>query len=86
MSECYKNQGYVLGDHLGMQFHLEMTEEMVEAWIDKYGSDLELDSCCIQSAKTIKDNLRVRIEQLHEISDVIYGNWLKRVRQREAVD
>ncbi|MEN8179646.1 MAG: type 1 glutamine amidotransferase [Pseudomonadota bacterium] len=86
MSECYKNQGYVMGDHLGMQFHLEMTVEMVEAWIDKYGSDLQLDSCCIQSAQSIKEDLRGRIERLHEISDVIYGNWLHRVKQREAVD
>lgn len=86
MSECYKNQGYVLDDHLGMQFHLEMTEEMVEAWIDKYGSDLKLDSCCIQSAHSIKEDLCGRIERLHEISDVIYGNWLKRVRKYEVVD
>ncbi len=86
MSDCYKNQGYVMGDHLGMQFHLEMTVEMVEAWIDKYGSDLKLDSCCIQSAQSMKENLRERIEQLHEISDVIYGNWLQRVRKHGALD
>jgi GMP synthase-like glutamine amidotransferase len=84
MSDCYKNQGFVLGDHLGMQFHLEMTAEMVEAWIDRYGNDLELDSCCIQSAKTIMQDLPVRLKRLHIISDVIYGNWLKRVRKHEA--
>lgn len=86
MSDCYKNQGFVLGDHLGMQFHLEMTEEMVESWIDKYGSDLKLDSCCIQPAKQIKDDLTGRIERLHEISDIIYGNWLARVRKRGVID
>jgi hypothetical protein len=64
-----------------MQFHLEMTEEMVEAWIDRYGSDLQLESCCIQSAKTIIQDLTERIERLHLISDVIYGNWLARVRK-----
>ncbi|MGD8590876.1 MAG: type 1 glutamine amidotransferase [Chromatiales bacterium] len=81
MSECYKNQGFVLGDILGMQFHLEMTEEMVEAWIERYGSDLQLESCCIQSAKSIKQDLAGRIMRLHQISDVIYGNWLARVRK-----
>lgn len=84
MSDCYKNQGYFLGDHLGMQFHLEMTKEMVKSWVEKYGSDLNLDSCCIQSAETIQDDLQGRIERLHQISDVIYGNWLNRVRAREA--
>jgi len=85
-SDCYSNQGFVMGDHLAMQFHLEMTVEMVEAWIDKYGSDLELDSGCIQSAETIKQDLPGRIARLHEISDIIYGNWLKKVRQSEAAD
>lgn len=84
MSDCYKNQGFVLGDHLGMQFHLEMTEEMVEGWIERYGSDLELNSCCIQSATTIKQDLQGRIRRLHGISDVIYGNWLNRVRKYGA--
>jgi GMP synthase-like glutamine amidotransferase len=86
MSDCYKNQGFVLGDHIGMQFHLEMTEEMVEAWIERYGNDLTLDSCCIQSAPMIKDDLSGRIERLHKISDIIYGNWLKRVKRREGID
>ena len=81
MSECYRNQGFVLGDHLGMQFHLEMTVEMVESWIDRFGSDLDLESCCIQSAQAIKQDLPERIRQLHEIADVIYGNWLARVRK-----
>jgi GMP synthase-like glutamine amidotransferase len=84
MSECYKNQGFVLGDHLGMQFHLEMTEEMVEAWLDRYGSDLKLDSCCIQSEQTIKQDLPQRIDELHQVSDVLYGNWLARVMRRAS--
>lgn len=83
MSECYQNQGFVLGDHLGMQFHLEMTEEMVRAWIDRYGGDLKLDSCCIQSASEMSIDLAGRIERLHQISDIIYGQWLKRVLARE---
>ena len=86
MSECYTNQGYVLRDHLGMQFHLEMTHEMVESWIAKYGSDLKLDSCCAQSAEAMREDLAGRIDRLHEISDLLYGNWLKRVRRREGVD
>lgn len=84
MSDCYKNQGYVLQDHLGMQFHLEMTVEMVEAWIRRYGSDLKLPSSCIQSAETITQDLPGRIRRLHQVSDVIYGSWLKRVLEREV--
>ncbi|EGV51700.1 type 1 glutamine amidotransferase [Candidatus Endoriftia persephone] len=79
-SRCFRNQAYSINDHIGMQFHLEMTAEMVEAWIDKYGSDLELSSACSQRSEEITVGLDEKITRLHRISDVIYGNWLARVR------
>ncbi len=81
-SQCFRNQAYIFGDHIGMQFHLEMTVEMVEAWLSKYGSDLMLTSRCAQSSTTITDDLSAKIKQLHQVSDVIYGNWLERVRRK----
>ena len=83
-SRCYRNQAYTLGDHLAMQFHLEMTHEMLEGWIERYGSDLELGSACGQSAEQITAALHERVEALHRVADVIYGNWLARVKARSA--
>jgi GMP synthase-like glutamine amidotransferase len=81
-SDCFDQQGFIMGDHLGMQFHLEMTREMVENWIERYGSDLLLDSVCSQSAETILTSIDQRIEALHRISDLIYGCWVERVIAR----
>ncbi|MCG8036043.1 MAG: type 1 glutamine amidotransferase [Candidatus Thiodiazotropha taylori] len=78
-SDCYPHQGFALGDHLGLQFHLEMTESMIRNWIERYGSDLETHSSCRQSVESIVQNLDRQIAQLHEISAIIYGNWLNRV-------
>jgi GMP synthase-like glutamine amidotransferase len=82
-SNCFDQQGFVIGDHLGMQFHLEMTRKMVENWIERYGSDLLLDSDCSQSAEAILTSIDQRIEALHRISDLIYGRWVARVLARQ---
>jgi GMP synthase-like glutamine amidotransferase len=76
---CYGNQAFTLGDHLGMQFHLEMTERMVQGWIEHYGSDLERDSNCIQVREALVADLADNIQQLNRAADHIYGRWLQRV-------
>ena len=81
-SDYYPHQGFALGDHLGLQFHLEMTSEMVKGWIDRYGGDLVSGATCRQSKEMILHDLDRHIARLHEISDVIYGNWLERVLSR----
>ncbi|MET0067951.1 MAG: type 1 glutamine amidotransferase [Candidatus Thiodiazotropha sp.] len=81
-SDCYPHQAFALGDHLGLQFHLEMTEAMVKSWIERYGSDLQNPSGCRQSGEQILTNLEQRIDQLHRISVQMYGNWLERVLER----
>ncbi|GAB6042676.1 type 1 glutamine amidotransferase [Endothiovibrio diazotrophicus] len=79
-SRCYRNQAYALGDHLGMQFHLEMTREMLERWLARYGSDLDLGSPCAQSLERITDDIDGRMARLHRVADALYGAWLTRVR------
>jgi GMP synthase-like glutamine amidotransferase len=82
-SDCFEQQGFIMGNHLGMQFHLEMTREMIENWIERYGSDLLLDSACSQTAEAILTAIDQRIEALHEVSDMIYSRWVERVVARQ---
>jgi GMP synthase-like glutamine amidotransferase len=85
-SDCFSHQGFILDDlHLGLQFHLEMTRDMVEHWVERYGSDLLLESTCGQCAETIMTDLDHRLARLHEISDLIYGEWLQRVLVTEGL-
>jgi GMP synthase-like glutamine amidotransferase len=85
-SDCFPHQGFLLDDcHLGLQFHLEMTRNMVEQWVERYGSDLQrVSGCGLQCAKTILSDLDNRLVRLHEISDLIYGEWLECVIARQA--
>ena len=78
-SECFGNQAFVINKHLSMQFHLEMTEEMVKGWINHYGSDLKRQSQCIQAPDELTRNLGPRLRRLNEVADRVYGRWLERV-------
>lgn len=83
-SDCFYNQAFALADNIGMQFHLEMTEEMVHGWIRQYGSDLDPGSRYTQNASEMTRNLQQRVQRLHRVADVIYGQWLARVRRHNS--
>lgn len=79
---CVENQAFVLGDHLAMQFHVEMTAEMVATWIRKYGSDLALPSSCIHGEQVLLHRIDDRVDELGRVADQLYGSWLKRITGR----
>ncbi len=81
---CYHYQAYALGDSLGLQFHLEMNERMIKNWLHNYGRTLDHKARCIQGFSEITRDLSIRVDQLHQVADTLFGNWLARVRQREA--
>ncbi|MCK4951680.1 MAG: type 1 glutamine amidotransferase [Gammaproteobacteria bacterium] len=80
--QCYENQAFVLGDNLALQFHLEVQEEMVPEWASLYASDLEKPSRCVQPVEQMTKDLSRKIAELHEVADVLFGEWLKRVKKR----
>lgn len=81
---CVENQAFALGDHLAMQFHVEMTPEMVATWVRKYGSDLESSSSCIHSEQQLLSRIDDRVEALGRVADQLYGRWLERVTGRPS--
>lgn len=81
-SHCFQNQAFACASCIGMQFHLEMTEEMVRGWIRQYGKDLKPGVRCTQPATEILRDLPARLRDLHRVADNIYGRWLGQVRSR----
>jgi len=78
-NDCFSQQAYALDNILAMQFHLEMTSELVEFLIERYVSDLVVDSYCVQHASVIRDNMPQRMQRLHATADHVYGRWLQQV-------
>ena len=81
-SQCYENQAFVSGDHLALQFHLEVSEEMVPEWASLYASDLEKPSECAQPVEQMTKDLPRKIAELHKLADALFSEWLKRVKKR----
>src|SRR5712664_3709227 len=72
-----ENQAYALGRHFGMQCHVEMTEELVRAWLRSGGDELRnsANSPSVQRPEQIEADLQKKLEQLHAVADRIYDRW-----------
>jgi len=74
-----ENQAYVLGKHLGLQCHVEMTPELVRSWCRGGRAEIEASrsSPAVQSAEEMQDLLEVRVTQLNAVADRVYLRWLE---------
>ena len=62
-----------------MQFHLEISPESIRGLTQRYTSDLENVSDCVQSAGAITADLEVRTTRLYKIADIVFGRWIRNV-------
>jgi len=71
------NQGFAIGKHLGLQCHVEMTEEMVRLWCENGRAEIEASSSspAVQAPTEIVRNLEPRLAALHRVADRIYDRW-----------
>ena len=76
-SKCRMNQAFSINNSIAMQFHLEMTTEMVEEWVRLFKSDLKNGTPCVQNSHEIISNLEKKIKNLHQSADIFYGRWIK---------
>lgn len=78
------NQAFVLGNHIAMQCHVEMTEDMIGSWCETGAAEIARDtgrSPGVQSAAAMRENLAARVETLHRIADRVYSRWLQGVEK-----
>ena len=71
-----ENQGFALGPHLGLQCHIEMTEELVKSWCETGQREIERSrSPAVQPVNEILQDLEGRVAALHSVADGIYSRW-----------
>ena len=72
------NQAFALGRHLGMQCHVEMTEDLVRAWCVSGAREIAANpGPSVQSAHAMQQDLKRRIAALHAVADRLYGRWIR---------
>lgn len=82
-SDYCPEQAYVLGNTVATVAHVEMTADMLKAWLDIYGYDIEPSSPSVQPIEQIREGLVQRCSTMHsQFTDRLYDAWLARVMKR----
>lgn len=76
-NDLYANQGFVVGPHLGLQFHVEMDAPSVREWVGQYTDDITRRCTREHDAKAMLDDLENRIKVLQKFAGVLFDHWLK---------
>jgi GMP synthase-like glutamine amidotransferase len=77
-SEHCANQAFVLGPHIGMQCHVEMTPELIESWCRSGAREIARSpGPGVQSVEDIRFELDPRVNGLHRVADLIYEHWAR---------
>lgn len=91
------NQAFVVDRghhcHLGMQFHVEATPEIVNAWVGHPSGAREIDEAfrCqggtgVQRAEEIVANVDERTQRMSRLADRIYQRWLRGTPSERMAD
>jgi len=75
------HQGFVLGNTLALQCHVEMTATMVDEWATLYADELAVTSATVQSRQQMTEDLEVRVRTAQQLADRLYQRWLQPVLQ-----
>jgi GMP synthase-like glutamine amidotransferase len=75
-SDKFAHQGFALGPHLALQFHVEVTAEMIEQWLQLNAADLPRRCYAAHDAAAIRAQTPARIATLHKTADRLLGQWL----------
>jgi len=76
-NERYQSQGFAVGPHLGLQFHLEMEADQVREWIQRNPADLERRCEHAHDADAILTDLDTRIANMQGLARILFDNWLR---------
>ena len=71
------NQAYALGKHLGMQCHVEMTREMIEAWCAAGAQEIAAASGpAVQTPAQMAVGMEGKLAVLNGVAEKLYSHWI----------
>lgn len=76
----YAHQGFALGPHLALQFHVEMQAPLIREWVALYAADIERRCDAQHDARAMLHALDMRVAQLQQYATILFGNWLANCR------
>ncbi len=76
-NEHCAQQGFVIGNTLALQCHIEMTAAMVREWAEHGQHEIATPSATVQSAKDMTYDLDTKVSGLQKVAQSLYQRWLQ---------
>jgi len=78
-----ENQGFVVGKNLGMQCHVEMTEQLIDSWCEAGAEEIAGSKASpgVQSAEQMKSGMQEKIVAMRRVADHLYDRWVKGLKR-----
>ena len=71
------NQAFAIGKHLGLQCHVEMTQEMIKAWCDIGADEIKENPVpSVQTPCVMQQGMAERVTALNKIARHLYQRWI----------
>ncbi len=75
-----ENQGFVIGKNLGMQCHVEMTEELIQTWCKNDGGEIVASpGPAVQAPEQMTQGMKEKLAALRAVAARLYDRWMKGV-------
>lgn len=72
-----ENQAFVLGPHLGMQCHVEMTEAMIRLWNRAWADEKATAGPSVQTPDEMYVDLEERLAAMRVAAERLYTRWIE---------
>lgn len=74
------NQAFVLGPHLGLQCHVEMTEAMIRLWCRQWAGECAAPSASVLTPEQMMERVEDRLAAMRVAADRLYTRWIAGLR------
>lgn len=77
-----ENQGFVLGRSLGMQCHVEMTQDLIESWCRSGADEIAgANSPAVQKPEQMRQAMQEKLVNLRAVATRLYDRWTEGLRR-----
>ena len=70
------NQAFVMGPHLGLQCHVEMTEAMIRLWNRQWAEEKALPGPAVQTPDQMLNGVEEKLAAMRVAADRLYTCWI----------
>ncbi|WP_260291771.1 type 1 glutamine amidotransferase [Sedimenticola hydrogenitrophicus] len=77
--DCIGNQGFLHRGCLAVQFHPEVTEEIIHEWVARYEACVGKPTVCVQDPQEILLDLPLKLAAMRQMADNLFDWWLGQV-------